>query len=320
MLPPLDLASYDHILVAFSGGKDSVACFLALLEAGVNKARIELWHHGIDGRPGTPAFMDWPCTPDYCRKFAQAWGVPIYFSWREGGFEREMLRENSRTAPAQFETPEGLRSAGGQRGTESTRRKLPQVSADLSVRWCSSSLKIEVCTMAIRNQPRFDGQRTLVVTGERAEESSARAKYKVFEPHRASCAKRHVDSYRAVHHWKRTDVWDIIQRHKINPHPAYRLGWGRVSCMICIFGSDNQFASVKQIAPAQLQKVADYEREFGVTIKPKKSVPQLCAAGQPYDMKPGDIAAALSETFEEPIFIDPWVLPAGAFGETAGPS
>ncbi|EGQ60476.1 hypothetical protein GGI1_00690 [Acidithiobacillus sp. GGI-221] len=29
-----DIQSYDHILVAFSGGKDSLACLLHLLELG----------------------------------------------------------------------------------------------------------------------------------------------------------------------------------------------------------------------------------------------------------------------------------------------
>jgi len=30
----VDLTSYDYIIVAYSGGKDSTACVLALLEAG----------------------------------------------------------------------------------------------------------------------------------------------------------------------------------------------------------------------------------------------------------------------------------------------
>ena len=48
-----DLQSYDHILVAFSGGKDSLACLLHLLDLGVPRTRIELWHHRIDGAEGT---------------------------------------------------------------------------------------------------------------------------------------------------------------------------------------------------------------------------------------------------------------------------
>jgi tRNA(Ile)-lysidine synthase TilS/MesJ len=45
-----DLNSYDVIVVAFSGGKDSIACVLHLLELGGPRERIELWHHDVDGR------------------------------------------------------------------------------------------------------------------------------------------------------------------------------------------------------------------------------------------------------------------------------
>jgi hypothetical protein len=57
-----DLSTYDRFVIAFSGGKDSIACFLHLLESGVQREKIELWHHDVDGREGNH-FMDWPCTP-----------------------------------------------------------------------------------------------------------------------------------------------------------------------------------------------------------------------------------------------------------------
>jgi hypothetical protein len=78
------LESYDHILVGFSGGKDSVACVLHLLESGVPREKIELWHHDIDGREGS-RLMDWPVTPSYCRAFAEALGLSIFFSWKVPG-------------------------------------------------------------------------------------------------------------------------------------------------------------------------------------------------------------------------------------------
>ena len=89
--------------------------------------------------------------------FAEALGLAYYASWKQGGFEREMLRENQRTAPIYWEQPEadGWVSrgvAGGTGGKESTRRRFPQVSADMSVRWCSSYCKIHVAQAALRNQ------------------------------------------------------------------------------------------------------------------------------------------------------------------------
>lgn len=228
-LPPggqPDLASYDHILVFTSGGKDSLACLLRLLEAGADARRVELHHHEVDGR-GAP-FMDWPVTGAYVAATADAFDVPLYRSWREGGFEREMLRHEAATARILFETPHGVMGAGGA-GRPGTRLAFPQVSADLSVRWCSPALKIDVGAAVIRNQDRFLGRRILVVTGERAEESPARARYASFEPHRSDTRggarrPRHVDHWRPVHAWSATRVWDTLRRHGVRPHPAYPLG------------------------------------------------------------------------------------------------
>lgn len=82
-----DVLSYDRIVVFFSGGKDSVACVLHLLECGVDPERIELHHHLVDGREGS-SLMDWPVTDAYCQAFADAFSLKLYFSWKERGFER----------------------------------------------------------------------------------------------------------------------------------------------------------------------------------------------------------------------------------------
>lgn len=321
-----DFASYDRVLVMFSGGKDSLVCLLHLLDCGVPREKIELWHHDVDGREGS-TLMDWPVTRDYCAKVAAAFDLPIYFSWRAGGFEREMLREGTATAPVFFETPSGTQQAGG-KGPPNTRRMFPQVSADLSVRWCSAYLKIDVCATAIRNQARFVGKRTLVVTGERAQESTARAKYLTFERHRSDTrdgrptSRRHVDHWRPVHGWLEERVWETIERHGVAPHPAYVVGWGRVSCAACIFGSPSQWASLRAIAPAQVEKIADHERTFGKTIQRKLTVLQSADKGKPYTMDPPAVAAVLSPVFDAPVFQAPgtWKLPAGAFGESCGPT
>jgi 3'-phosphoadenosine 5'-phosphosulfate sulfotransferase (PAPS reductase)/FAD synthetase len=321
-----DLKSYDKIIVGFSGGKDSIACFLRLLDEGVNRDRIELWHHEIDGREGSE-LMDWACTRGYCEAFARDFGVKLYFSWKEGGFEREMLRADTPTAPTIFEKPDGTLGKVGGKGPKNTRRKFPQVSADLSTRWCSAYLKISVCGAAIANQPRFENKRTLVITGERAQESAARAKYNTFEPDRADNRNgkrvvRHVDRWRPIHGWEEEKVWAIIEKHRVRCHPAYYLGWGRVSCAACIFGSANQFASLAKINPEQVEKVASYEEEFGVTIKRKESVRELTCKGKPYEsMKAEDMLDAKSKNYDKAIIMEEgeWTFPAGAFGESCGP-
>jgi len=321
------LSDYDRYIVAFSGGKDSLACVLHLLDEGVDPSKVELWHHDIDGGEGSD-LMDWACTRDYCRKVGEALGIEVYFSWKQGGFEREMLREDSLTAPIVFENEKReLVSVGGTRGKKNTRRMFPQVTADLSRRWCSAYLKIDVCSSAIRNQPRFEQGKTLLLTGERAEESPGRARYASFEPDRSDLrngkrVKRWVDHWRPVHAWTEAQVWEIIEKHSINPHPAYRLGWGRVSCAACIFGSANQWASLDAIDPTRVDRIAAYEEDFGKTIHRTKSVREQSSNGTAYEgMHPDTIAAALSHAFAEPIILPEgtWELPAGAFGESCGP-
>lgn len=324
----VDPTTYDRVVVAFSGGKDSIACVLTLLEAGVPPGRIELWHHLVDGREGSH-LMDWPCTEAYVRAFGHALGLQVYFSWRVGGFEREMLRENSRTAPIAFETPDGaVVQVGGRGGRLGTRRKYPQTSADLTVRYCSAYLKNHVSAAALRNQARFLHGRTLFVTGERAQESPNRATYAVLEPHETDLRdgrshQRYVDHWRPIHAWSESDVWRFLERWGINPHPAYRLGFGRVSCSLCIFASDNQIATLLVINPAQVLQNVEYEATFGITIHRFRTLLQRAQRGRPYPSATGaDVRAALNHDFPEPIILAPgtWKLPAGAFGEDVGPT
>ncbi|GIK44908.1 MAG: hypothetical protein BroJett012_08110 [Betaproteobacteria bacterium] len=321
------LADYDRFVVFQSGGKDSIACILHLLEQGVDRERIELHHHDVDGREGS-SLMDWPVTRSYCKAFAKAFGLKLYFSWKEGGFEREMLRENERTAPILWEREDGtLMKTGGQAGKLGTRRKFPQVTADLSRRYCSPYLKIDVGSRLLTTEERFREGKTLVVTGERAQESAARARYSQFEPDRAdnrdgARIKRWIDHWRPVHAWKENQVWEIIKRHRVNPHPAYHLGWGRTSCLSCIFGSANQWASVRAVAPEKFERIAKHEEEFGVTIHRSLSVRQQADRGTPYAMDPEMIRLAMSEEYPQELIIVPegeWQYPAGAFGESAGP-
>lgn len=318
-----DLHSYDHYLVGMSGGRDSLACILHLLEQDVPASRIEAQHHLVDGREGS-TLMDWPITEGYCEAVCNALGVNLTYSWREGGMEREATRNSAPTAPVRIPVDGTYITVGG-RGPLGTRMKFPQVSADLQVRWCSSALKISCMDAYLRNHPKFLNSRTLVITGERAEESAARAKYKVFEPHRSDtrCSKRvprHIDTWRAVHGWSERRVWETIKRWRLCAHPCYYIGFSRCSCRPCIFGNKHQWATVRAIAPEQFAQVSAYEKTFTVTIHRTKSVIELAEAGTPYKFDPKWVELANSREFNHPVFMDPWVLPQGAYGEGCGPT
>ncbi|TXI79841.1 MAG: phosphoadenosine phosphosulfate reductase [Cupriavidus sp.] len=320
-----DLAAYDRFVVFFSGGKDSVAAVLHLLDQGVERERIELHHHLVDGNDGD-ALMDWECTDSYCRKFAEAFGLKLLMSWKVGGFRREMLRDHARTAPVAFESElGGVVMIGGTGGKFGTRRKFPQTVASLQTRWCSAYLKVDVGARLLCNEPRFRHGKTLVITGERAQESASRACYKAFEPNRSDlrhsrAARRHIDHWRPIHKWLEEDVWRIIEKYRVNAHPAYWVGFGRCSCRTCIFGSRNQWATIRLHWPRHFKAIADYEREFKVTIHRSLSVDQQADLGTPYQPDPQMVRLAESPTFDAPIIMDVWKRPPGAFGESDGPT
>ncbi len=311
----LPLERYDRILVSFSGGKDSLALVLDLLERGVEKDRIQLWHQDVDGAHGVDQpFVDWPCTRGYVRAVGKALGVRVCFQWRLGGFLGEMLKQDAQTRPVRFERQDGgVGQAGGVKGKVGTRRRFPQASGDLRVRWCSAVLKIDAFALALNNDPALRAGTYLVLTGERREESAHRAAYAEKEPHRCDSGRRRVDAWRSVIDWSEERVWEIMRRWRINLHPAYRLGLSRVSCLGCVFGGADQWASVRKIAPNHFARIAAYEQEFGCTIKRGLSVEQSADRGTPYPAchDAGLVALAMSSNYPA----DQVVVRPGARGD-----
>jgi len=213
------------------------------------------------------------------------------------------------------------------RATPGTRMKFPQVSADLTVRWCRPYLKIDPFARVLNNDPAYQGKKILVVTGERAEESAARAKYAAAEEHRCDSKNRLVRQWRPVLDWSEKQVWDIIERWRIRLHPAYQLGWGRTSCLACIFGDNVQWASVNRLDPERFRRIADLERRFGTTIKKGQSVEEMARRGREFvSDKPEELRrlAMSPDAFTAEMFFLPegevWRQPAGAYRRCGGPT
>jgi 3'-phosphoadenosine 5'-phosphosulfate sulfotransferase (PAPS reductase)/FAD synthetase len=341
-LLPLD--KYDHIIVSFSGGKDSVAAVLYLLELGVPPERIELWHQCVDGRPGTDERMwDWPCTESYCESFAKAFGMRLLFQWKEGGFLGEMTKLDRPTAPAAFQLLDGSIMTAGGEGKPGTRLTFPAMSADLMTRWCSAYLKIDVAKKVFTNDPRFADARSLIITGERRQESGNRSRYASATDY-GSTRKRTVHQWRAILPWFEQDVWEIMERYRVRPHPAYFLGWSRVSCLPCIFGDPNQWATISEITPKLLKRLAGLEDKFYIAareipdhpfahdpnfngfLRRGESLPEAAARGQSYPIPYGSkyLKLGLNEHLPEGYALldrdEKWETPMGAFGHSGGPT
>lgn len=329
ILPP---EYYDKIIVSDSGGKDSLACLLHVLEKTDDalldrvRPRIELWHQDVEGENPDP-IMDWPCTMDYVTATANSLNLTLVTSWRDGGFMREMNRQDETTAGVTYVRDGQRVHLPNVRGIRGTRGKFPQKTSDLSVRWCSAALKIDVAARVLANDPACQDQKILFITGERAQESGARANLLPAEVHRASTRKRVVTHWRPILHWKEDEVWRIIQRWRIRPHPAYLIGFGRVSCMACIFADKDQWASIRLLAPERFQKLVLKEEAVGVTIDRRLSLPMQADLGTEFVSAAPERWKRIAlgqERFTPEMFFLPtaerWTTPPGAYKRCSGPT
>lgn len=386
----LPLEEYDLIVVLISGGKDSVACYLKLIELGVPKEKIEFWHHDIDGGHPTRR-MDWKCTQNYVKALADAEGVKLRVSYRVNGFFGELYRIGA-SEPIEWIDPDTgeIRQCKlssnylkcrelKEQATEEMeellkqygyRMKFPAKTGDLSRRWCSAYLKICVADTVVSNLDRLGeleelggkrhkfpakggthsgrwcsgnlkaavqdsvtanleetkhDKKILIVSGERRGESAGRSKYNEMEIHRTNATAK---AHRVVHQWRccidysEKDVWELLKRHHINPHPCYRIGWNRCSCMMCIFSTPRLFAGVKELFPDAYASLRHDEEVLGFTLDNKKNLDEFigdtpsCVC---WNDKKAIHSILTGEFGTEDIYTENWNYPVGAFhGEDGG--
>lgn len=353
------LETYDKIIVLLSGGKDSVGCLLHLLELGVPKEKIELWHHDIDGE-NSDKKMDWRVTKNYCIALAKAFGINIRFSFRQNGFWGEVYK-NGCSFPVLFENDENEMQAILPQDWDRTlelRKKLaeaeqeedeikifsvleelhsiglrwtfPAESPDLMIRYCSSKLKIDVASSVIANlESTKKNCKILMVSGERRGESTNRSTYNEIEKHRTNAEvknKRPVHAWRPLIDYTEKDVWEVLKRNKVSPHPAYIAGWSRVSCAACIFSSPKHFKGIQELYPEMFEDIRQAEIELDFMFKntkTRKSIDQIVEKAEScvYWGDQKAIHQLLTGNFTpEDIFVENWQYPAGAFhGSEGGP-
>lgn len=207
------------------------------------------------------------------------------------------------------------------------RMKFPAKGGTHSGRWCSGNLKASVqdsVTVNLKETRRE--KRILVVSGERRGESAGRAKYNEMEIHRTNAEAR---AHRIVHQWRccidytEKDVWELLKRHHINPHPCYRIGWNRCSCAMCIFSTPRLFAGFRELFPEEFANLQLDEEILGFTVDNKKNLADYVGNAEScvcWDDTDAIHSIMTGEFTTEDVYKYNWTYPVGAFHGADGGS
>ncbi|WP_250886670.1 phosphoadenosine phosphosulfate reductase family protein [Bacillus sp. SM2101] len=330
----LPLNEYDHVIVQLSAGKDSMVVLWKLLELGVPKEKIELWHQVVDGRfEDKVELFDWPCIESYIDSVGKLYGIQTFYQWRESGIYGEMMRKNSLSGDVFYDNGSEVKRLKTTRGKKSTRLKWPAASADLRIRYCSAYVKIDVARRVLNNDPRYKGtidnpKKILVCSGERRAESANRAKYNECEVHPSNTMSRICHTWRPVIDFSEEEIWSYYEKRRFLPAPPYLLGYNRTSCFGCIFSTADLWAICREIAPERFNHFVRLEKELNFTIDTNRiPLEQKADMGSlkrlPKDKRVSKwVQMAFSRAFKpEDLITEKFELPAGAFngGAEGGP-
>ncbi|MER8103211.1 phosphoadenosine phosphosulfate reductase family protein [Kitasatospora sp. NPDC094016] len=257
------LALADRTMIQTSGGKDSLAAAIVVMNAARQTGTVDqvMMVHADLGE------AEWPGTRELVERHAAFFGVPLTVRARAGGFI-------------------GMVEARG-------------MFPDAKRRLCTSSLKRDVLAVVFTEVTVALGDLgrpalLLTVMGFRAEESPARAKREVLSiDRRASNGKRIVLQWNPVHAYDTASVWRSIAAAGAEYHPAYDMGNRRLSCTFCILAG---FEDLVRAARLRLTLAARYvalEAAVQHQFKPDVSMAEVYAEavrrGPLTDWRIGDV-------------------------------
>lgn len=213
------LADDCVVAIGVSGGKDSQACAIAVsrfLDAIGHTGPRVLVHADL-------GVVEWKDSLPCCERLAAHLGWELLVVRRKAG---DMLaRWQGRWA----------NNVARYRDLSCVRLILPWSTP--SMRFCTSELKVDVITSALRK--RYPTQAIVNVAGIRRQESARRKKAPVSAPQAKLKRKAAVGvTWNAIIEWTVDEVFACIERAGLALHEAYtRYKSTRVSCVFCIMGS-----------------------------------------------------------------------------------
>jgi len=277
---PASLADYDVIVVSTSGGKDSQTAARVTAE----RAKAE----GVLGRvvaihSDLGKVVEWPDAHLVAERQMTANGIGRFIQTSRIG---KVASKDGK----QYKAGEVF----GDLLDFAERRALAMASEGKiggwmspSVRYCTGEFKTApiqvVFTALAREWKKATGEsrpcRILDVQGIRAEESDARRDRPTFEVRRSN-ANVHIDTWLPIHAWTEVDVWRDILASGIEYHYAYDLGSRRLSCLCCIFSSEEDLLVAASANPEQFDRWAATEEKIQHSLRPAKSWDQAVEKGR----------------------------------------
>lgn len=230
----LDLRQFDKVFISLSGGKDSHAMTFLVRDIAEKQGCLDklICVYADTG-------MEWHNAEAQVRAICTAANIPLQVVYPV----RPML--------------------------EKFRHKFELVKAGKVNEAVFPSARCRSCTQDQKVAPfdkfavRYTGK-LLKVTGERWQESSARAGYSEFvRVPRITNSKRTVYGWRPMLEFKTEDIFQMVADSGVPRHCAYDMGCGRLGCAGCIFSKDHELKIEMRENPAIFDALDRLEMESG---------------------------------------------------------
>jgi 3'-phosphoadenosine 5'-phosphosulfate sulfotransferase (PAPS reductase)/FAD synthetase len=253
------------LAISISGGKDSQAMALALVELH----RTRGWTGDVFCITADLGSIEWPETAAHVQKIADMAGVPLVTVARaRGGMVERWIQRGETTLAA---TGQG------------------RPWSDSKNRFCTSELKRDPIDTYLRRY-----SNVVCAVGIRAQESDGRDKQPThLVRKRITTRSRTAWTWHPIHAWSLLDVlrqcghtWAELRDRQLtyrsgkteqalagwSMHPAYVYGNERLSCQFCVLGSVGDLANGARHNPELLEELIAIEDRFGFTFTGDRSL------------------------------------------------
>lgn len=121
--------------------------------------------------------------------------------------------------------------------------------------FCTQELKIIPMIEQVYEPIWESGKEIIVWQGIRRSESKARENAEEFEQ-----LPDGYYAYRPLVEWTARDVFNMHEKHDVEPNPLYKMGMNRVGCMPCINTGKDEMFQIQMRFPEVIDRVEEWER------------------------------------------------------------